>query len=218
MYEQDDKIVGAGPEIISKVFGDLGIKVDALYEGSWDLVQQKARDGTVDVLVAAYKTAERETYMDYSIPYTIDPVVLVVKKGKAFTYNAWDDLISKKGVVTTGDSYGQEFDNFIKEKLNPVKVVTPDEAFALLNKGDVDYFVYALYSAQNFISQNKLTDQVEIIPKFLSSENFYLTISKKSPFVNRMPEINTLLKKYSDDGTIDQIIKKYSASTTSVSL
>lgn len=207
MYQQNDLIVGAGPEIAKRVFADLGVKVISKYEGPWDIVQEKAKTGLVDVLVAAYKTTERETYMDYSVPYTVDPVVLVVKKGKIFPYDKWEDLIAKKGVVTTGDSYGQAFDTFIKEKLNVQKVGTPEEAFALLDKEEVDYFVYALYSAEGYIFKHKISDRVELIPKYVSTENFYITISKKSPFVNLMPKINTLLEKYRADGTIDEIIK-----------
>jgi polar amino acid transport system substrate-binding protein len=207
MYQEGDKIVGAGPEIVAKIFTDLGIQAAFKYEGSWNLVQDKAKTGSVDVLVAAYKTAERETYMDYSIPYTIDPIVLVVKKGRTFTYDKWEDLLGKRGVVTIGDSYGQDFDNFIKENLNPQEVETPAEAFALLDKEEVDYFVYALYSAEDYIFKNKISEQVEIIPQYVSSENFYLTISKKSSLIKLLPEINSLLEKYKNDGTIDQVIE-----------
>jgi polar amino acid transport system substrate-binding protein len=208
MYQQNDQIVGAGPEIAKKIFSDLKVKVVFKYEGPWDVVQSKTKDGSIDVLVAAYKTTERETYMNYSIPYTVDPVVLVVKKDKAFFYEKWEDLISKKGVVMIGDSYGQDFDNFIKEKLTLAKVTTPKEAFSLLDKDEADYFVYALYSAENYISKNKISDKVAIVPKYVSSENFYLTISKRSSFIKLMPRVNALLKKYTDDGTIKQIIEK----------
>jgi len=209
MYQAGDQIIGAGPEIVAKIFSELGVKVASRSEGAWDMVQEKAKSGALDVLDAAYKTTERETYMDYSIPYTVDPVVLVVKHGKAFAYDKWEDLIGKKGVVMTGDSYGQDFDNFLKEKLNPTKVATPAEAFALLDKGEADYFVYALYSAKSYIAQNKIADKVDIIAKYVSSENFYITISKKSPFLNLLPRVNALLEKYKADGTIDRIIEKY---------
>ncbi|MFH1253423.1 MAG: transporter substrate-binding domain-containing protein [Candidatus Uhrbacteria bacterium] len=160
-------------------------------------------------MVAAYKTTERETYMDYSIPYTIDPVILVVKKGKTFSYNQWEDLIGKKGTITIGDSYGQDFDSFIKEKLTATTVKTPTEAFELLKNEQADYFVYALYSAEDYISKNKISDQFEIIPNYVSAENFYLTFSQESPFVNLLPQINTLLEKYKADGTIEKIIESY---------
>jgi polar amino acid transport system substrate-binding protein len=208
MYQQDDQIVGAGPEIVKKIFTELGVKTVFKYEGTWDVVQSKAKAGTVDVLVAAYKTKERETYMDYSIAYTVDPVVLVVKKGKAFPYDKWEDLIGKKGVVTIGDSYGQDFDNFIKEKLSVEKATTLKEAFDLLDQEKADYFVYALYSTQDYIFKNKISDKVEILSKYVSTENFYMTISKKSSFAKLLPKVNTLLEKYVKDGTVKQIIEK----------
>ena len=208
MYQKNDLIVGAGPDITIKVFADLGIKISSLYQGSWDVVQEYARSGKVDVLVAAYKTAERETYMDYSTPYTVDPVSLFVKKGKDFVFTDKEDLIGKKGVVTIGDSYGQEFDDFLKEKLSVEKVATPDEAFALLIDGEADYFIYALYSGQNALAAKKLTGQIVILPNYVSVENFYLTISKKSPLVKYLPQVNSLLEKYKADGTIDRIIEE----------
>jgi polar amino acid transport system substrate-binding protein len=208
MYQEDNKIIGAGPEIVTKIFDELGVKVSSKYVGSWDVVQEKTKGGSIDVIVAAYKTAEREAYMDYSIPYTIDPVVLVVRKGIDFAYEDWEDLADKKGVVMTGDSYGQDFDDFIDEELVVKEVGTPGEAFSILEKEEADYFVYALYSAENYIFQNNLSDKFEMVSKYISAEYFYLTISKKSPFANLLPQVNEILKEYEKDGTIKAIIEK----------
>ncbi|HBA36665.1 TPA: hypothetical protein DCZ15_02200 [Candidatus Falkowbacteria bacterium] len=209
MYQAGDKIVGAGPEIISRVLAELGLITDFKYVGSWDVAQAKTRSGEVDFLVAAYKTTERETYMDYSIPYTVDPIVLVVKKGKAFSYEVWSDLIGKKGVVTVGDSYGQQFDTYILENLTVQVVGTAEEAVGLLETEQADYFVYALYSAEKLMAEQQLVDRVEILPEYVSTENFYLTVSKKSPFVKYLPSIDYLLQQYAEDGTINEIIEHH---------
>lgn len=209
MYKDGESVAGAGVEITTKVFDELGIKINSRYVGDWDLVQDKARTGDIDVIVAAYKTAERETYMDYSAPYTIDPVSIFVKKGEAFTFETWSDLINKQGVVTKGDSYGQDFDNFIKDSLSVTIVDTPNEAFDMLMNNQADYVVYALYSGEALIQNESLEDQIEILPSYVASENFYMTISKKSNLVQYLPQINELLGKYKADGTIDQIIQKY---------
>ncbi len=208
MYQDGDKIAGAGVELAEKVFIELGIAVNANYVGSWDEVQAKAKDGSIDVIVAAYKTPEREEYMTYSVPYTVDPVVLVVKKGKAFKYEKKEDLIGKKGVTMIGDSYGKEFDAFSAEKLKPTVVQTADEAFGLLEKGEADYFIYAMYSAEGYIAKNKASDKFEIIAKPVSTEDFYLTVSNKSSIAGMMQKINNLIGKYKADGTVDQLIEK----------
>ncbi len=39
--------------------------------------------------------------MVYSEPYTTDPVVIIVAKGKAFPFDSWDVLIGKNGIANT---------------------------------------------------------------------------------------------------------------------
>jgi polar amino acid transport system substrate-binding protein len=206
MYRFGDKIIGAGPEIIAKIFAEIGLTADFDYAGSWDEVQDKARSGEIDFLVAAYSTEERKTYMEYSVPYTFDPVILVVKKGRGFSYEIWSDLLGLKGVATLGDSYGQQFDDYLKNNLDVDVVVTPEEAVSLLKNNQADYFIYSLYSAERMMQFKNLSEEVEILPEYVSTENFYLTVSKKSPFVKYLPLINSLLEKYKEDGTIDRII------------
>ncbi|MFA5076029.1 MAG: transporter substrate-binding domain-containing protein [Patescibacteria group bacterium] len=209
MWQRGDEIIGVGPELVTKIFDQLGIDVSSEYAGTWDVVQKKAKSGEIDVLVAAYKTSERETYMDYSDAYTVDPVALFVKKGQSFTYNNWDDLVGRNGVATIGDSYGQQFDDFLKTSLTVERVVTAQEAFEKVLAGQADYFVYALYSGQKAIADNNYSEQIEILPKYVAQENFYITISKKSPYNKYLPQVNELIKQYQKDGTIIKLIKKY---------
>lgn len=211
MFKSGDKIDGAGAALVSKIFNELGVKINVQYQGHWDEVQTKAKDGSVDVIVAAYKTTEREAYMDYSIAYTNDPVAIFVKKGNAFPFESWTELISKKGVVTIGDSYGNAFDTFVKESLNVVEVSEVDSAFAKIIDGSADYFVYALYSGQNAIKNSNISNEVESLANYVSSEDFYITISKKSPLVKYLEQVNALITKYKGDGTIDSLINAYNS-------
>lgn len=212
MWRQGLEIVGVGPDLVKLISSDLGLKIRPEYVGLWDMVQVKARTGEVDLLVAAYKTSEREAYMLYSEPYTVDPVALFVKKGRNFKYEKWEDLIGKKGVVTVGDSYGQAFDDFLKNNLKVSRVDTVEQALNAIQRGQADYFVYALYSGEKALKQNKMSGQIQILPKYVASENFYITISKRSPLTRYMPQINQLIEKYKRDGTIEALIQRYRAS------
>lgn len=207
MWQADEKIIGAGPDLVQKICTDLKINCDIKYEGQWQEVQDKAKTGEVDMLVAAYKTPEREQYMNYSDAYTVDPITLFIKSGNNIGYKDWNSLIGKKGVVMTGDSYGQEFDNFIKNNLTVNSVSTAQEAFKQITDGKADYFVYGLYSGKNEIKKDKLTG-IESIPSYVATENFYITISKQSPFASYMPQINALIRKYQADGTIKKLIEQ----------
>jgi polar amino acid transport system substrate-binding protein len=207
MWKSGDQIIGVGPELLQLIANDLGIKIVSSYTGLWDEVQAKAKSGTVDLLVAAYKTQEREAYMDYSIPYTVDPIALFVKKGKALKYSQWSDLAGKRGVATVGDSYGQKFDDYIKSKLSVQRVKTATEAFDLVGKGKADYFIYALYSGEKAIIAGKMQGKFAPLEKYVAEENFYITISKKSQLAPQLPEINKLIEKYKNDGTIEKLIE-----------
>jgi polar amino acid transport system substrate-binding protein len=209
MYRDGNSMNGAGIELVQRLANDLGFKIEAKYVGQWDEVQAKAKSGEVDILAAAYKTSERETYMLYSEAYAVDPIAVYVKKGADFNYARWSDLIGKKGVLTKADSYGQAFDDYIKDKLSTVRVNTVEEAFNMIKFGQADYFVYALYSGEKFLSEKRLTNEIEILPTYVGSEDFFLTISKKSPLTKYLPLINNNLKQYKADGTIESFIAKH---------
>jgi polar amino acid transport system substrate-binding protein len=107
-----------------------------------------------------------------------------------------------------GDSYGQEFDNFIEAKLSTERVDSADEAFRKVQNGEADYFVYALYSGEKAIMEKNMSNAIKIIPKYVANENFYITVSKKSDLSRLMPQINEMIEKYKNDGTVDALIEK----------
>lgn len=209
MYQNGDVIDGAGPALVKKIFTDLGLSVSFPATGAWDVVQSKAKSGEVDILVAAYKTDARLEYMNYSEEYTTDPIVLFVAKGKTFQFAKWDDLLNKKGVAMTGDSYGQEFDTYSAEKLHFTHVDTTQEALDMVKNGQADYFIYSLYAGTVMLGKTNQADQFESLPTQVAAEHFYITISKKSPYVKYMPQINAAIQKYRADGTIDALVEQY---------
>jgi polar amino acid transport system substrate-binding protein len=208
MFKDGDVIVGAGPELAKKIFDDLGIKIQVRYTGTWEDVVNKAKSGQIDVLVAAYKTKEREDFMVYSDPYTTDPLAIFVASDKTFKFSTSADLVGKIGVGMIGESYGQEFDDYSADHLNLRRVQTSAEAFDILANHQADYFVDSLYAGNLEIKKNARTGIVSL-PTFVSEQNFYITISKQSPFAQYLPEVNRLIKKYKEDGTIDKLVAKY---------
>ena len=148
--------------------------------------------------------------MDYSEAYITDPVALFVKKGKEFEFSKNEDLVGKKGVGMVGDSYGQAFDDFAASSLTLELVKTPDEAFKLVKENKADYFIYALYAGETALKANNTLAEFSVLPHFVTEENFYITISKQSPFLKYLPEVNRLLAEYKSDGTISGLIEQYS--------
>jgi polar amino acid transport system substrate-binding protein len=194
MYKDGNNISGIGPNLTRAIFKEMGLNVKIVYAGSWDVVLEKAKHGELDVIVGLYKTEEREEYLCFSEPYATDPVVLFLNENNLFDYNKKEDLVGKKGVATVGDSYGQEIDDFIvAENLNISRVSNPEEAFKRLQDGKVDYFIYSAYAGDRVIAEKKLLGFEK--SKIVSSQPFYIGVSKKSKYADRIPEINAALKK-----------------------
>lgn len=210
MWKENKSIIGAGVELVTLLFKDLNVTVKSPYRGKWDKVQEEAKQGKIDVLVGLYMTEDRKAFFEYSNPYAKDPVVIFVAKGRTFNYTKWDDLVGKKGTTTVGDSFGQAFDKFISEKLTVTRSAKVEENFKKLIDGSADYFIYAMYSGQFESARLGISDKIEYLPVNASVENFYIAISKKSPFVKYLPEINKKLEELVKNGTIDQLIEKYS--------
>ncbi len=198
MWEEDGQIVGIGPEVVAKVCEGLYIDVDFSHIDSWDNIQESARTGEVDIIVAAYKTKEREEYMVFSDPYTVDPVA-------AFSLRDVD-LVQDRGLGTIGDSYGQELDDRISSgEINLARVETPQEAFQMVLDGEVDYFLYSKYAGEKMIEDFPGVEVSEIV----SEQQFYIAISKKSPMADKLPQINNILRELKDDGFMDQVLSRY---------
>ncbi len=209
MWKEGNKIVGVGPELTRILFKDMKVTVKSPYLGTWDKVQEQAKQGKIDVLAGLYMTEERKAFYEYSHPFVKDPVVIFVAKGKAFPYAKWDDLIGKKGASTIGDSFGQKFDTFIAEKLTVTRLPKVEEIFAKLIDGSADYFIFAKYSGVFEAEKLGIADKIEYLPVEASVENFYLGFSKRSSFVKYLPELNKKIDELMKDGTVDRLVKEY---------
>jgi polar amino acid transport system substrate-binding protein len=118
-YKDGDNIVGAAPTLVETIAKQLNIPLESKYVGTWEEAQAAARDGKADIIFGIYYNDERATYLDYVQPaFTFDDVAIFVVKGKEFPFTDKNDLVGKKGVTNQGESYGNEFDAFMKEKLD----------------------------------------------------------------------------------------------------
>lgn len=201
-WEEYKKLVGVGPDIAKSILTELKLDYEIVVTGDWQQVQDKCKSGEVDMIVSAYKNEERAAYMEYSFPYLHQPTVVIVEKGKEFPFGGWDTLIGKKGVSNIGESYGQQFDTFIKEKLS-VQFIAFERALELLNRGEADYLLVDLYTALIYSRLLHGEDAITILDPPVTTQAFHLTICKDSPMAVQMPAINKKLYRLVQDGHVE---------------
>ncbi len=209
MWQKGQTIVGVGPELAEKIFSILGINIDIRFSGPWKRVQETARAGEIDLIIGLYSNNERRSYLDYSVPYMTDPTSIFVKKDKVFPFTKWQDLVGKKGTTIHGDSFGEEFDRFIKEKLSIHATYDAVTSFRLLITGRVDYFVWGYYPCYINLYINDYKDKIIPLPQHVSEENMYMAFSKKSKYIHLLPEVNRLIMEFKAKGQIDKMVKKH---------
>ncbi len=208
VWEQYDKLTGVGPDIAKDILTELKLDYDIKVTGDWQQVQDKCKNGEIDMIVSAYKNDERAKYMNFSLPYLPQPTVIVVKKGKEFPFGQWESLIGKKGASNIGESYGQEFDAFIQDKLD-VKFIAFERAVALLSSGETDYLIVDLYTALIYARLLRGEDSITILDPPVTTQTFHLTIGKNSPMAAQMPAINKKLSRLVKDGTVEKLFYKH---------
>lgn len=208
VWEEYEKLTGIGPDLAQSILSELGISYTLQVKGDWQQVQDKCKSGEIDMIVSAYKNDERASYMNYSLPYLPQPTVIIVEKGREFPFGRWESLIGKKGVTNVGESYGQEFDDFIKDKLS-VKYIAFERAIELLNRGEADYLIVDLFTALIYSRLLQGEDAITILDPPVTTQTFHMTIVKNSALAKQMPEIDKKLRLLVKDGTVERLFYKH---------
>jgi polar amino acid transport system substrate-binding protein len=181
-YKDGDNIVGAAPMLVEAIAKQLNIPLESKYMGSWEDAQAAARDGKADMIFGIYYNDERAKYLDYVQPaFTYDDVSVFVVKGKEFDFKGQDDLIGKKGVTNQGESYGTDFDAFMKDKLDVARAAGIDAAFKDLLAGKADYLIAGYYPGLAEAAKEGIKDKVVALDQALLTAEMFVAFSKKSP-------------------------------------
>lgn len=206
-FQQGDAIVGAAPMLVEAIAKQLNVPLESKSMGSWADAQGAARDGKADMIFGIYYNDERAKYLDYVQPaFIYDDVAVFVAKGKAFDFKSQDDLIGKKGVTNEGESYGNAFDAFMKEKLDVTRSNGIAEAFTLLLAGKADYLIAGYYPGLAEAAKDGVKDKVEVLDQALVTAEMFVAFSKKSPCTALADKFGQAITEMTTDGRFDAML------------
>jgi polar amino acid transport system substrate-binding protein len=206
-FKEADAIAGAAPMLVEAIAKQLNIPLQSKSMGSWADAQAAARDGKADMIFGIYHNDERAQYLDYVQPaFMFDDVAVFVAKGKAFPFEGQDDLIGKKGVTNEGESYGNAFDAFMKDKLNVARTNGIDEAFNALLSGKADYLIAGYYPGLAEAAKAGVKDKVEVLDQALLTAEMFVAFSKKSPCAAMADKFGQAITEMTTDGRFDTML------------
>ena len=205
-YKDGDNIVGAAPMLVEAGAKDLNIPLESKYMGAWEEAQAAARDGKADMIFGIYYNDERATYLDYVKPaFTYDDVAIFVVKGKEFPFTGQNDLIGKKGVTNQGESYGNEFDAFMRDKLDVARAAGIDAAFKDLLDGKADYLIAGYDPGLAEAVKAGIEDKVVALDQALLTTEMFVAFSKKSPCRSLADKFGQEITLMTTNGSYDKM-------------
>lgn len=171
-----NQLIGVSVEFLERALTGLNINVDAVYVGPWSRAQSKVKTNELDMLVGAFFTVERTTYMEYVKPaYTQVPNVVFVANGKGFKFNRWSDLKGKRGATLINNSFGQKFDQYAQDHLALYGVRSLEIAFRLLLAKRADYVIYELYPGLAYAKAMGVNQKLQHFSTYINSEPLHYT-------------------------------------------
>ncbi len=127
-------------------------------------------------------------------------------RARRFPFKGQDDLIGKKGVTNQGESYGTEFDAFIKDKLDVARADGIDDAFKDLLSGKADYLIAGYYPGLAEAAKAGVKDEVEVLDQALLTAEMFVAFSKKSPCTALAEKFGQAITEMTTDGSFDTML------------
>jgi polar amino acid transport system substrate-binding protein len=139
-----EKVVGYSVDVIELIRQELQRKLNRPVTVEFKLINdadeliQKVSEGQVDIACSSQFTWQREDYVDYSLPYSLSGIRLVVRNNGNLTGTSASLVGKRVGIIP--NSMGQ----VAMKKVQPKAVLVPfkevDEAIDQLRAGKIDAF------------------------------------------------------------------------------
>ncbi len=194
----------------AKIVGErLNIPVELDATLPWKRMLHYLENGKIDMTAALYRTQDREVLYQFTSPYFENEARVFVVKGKEFSFEKLEDLIGRVGGAMLG-SYGEEFDAFAKQhKLKLERVKSMKQLTQKLLLGRNDYFILDYLNGMLFFKEAGLQGQIIALPHPVSTSAVHIALSRQSPCLALVPQINAVIETSKQDGTLQAIIDRY---------
>ncbi|WP_271273858.1 substrate-binding periplasmic protein [Aliamphritea hakodatensis] len=210
-WVSEGQLKGLAPQLTQQLFAELGYDVQLIADTNWKRCLLEARLGNIDIVVAAYRIASRESYLAFSDQYIIaDEVRIFVNSNADAPITGMEDLPGKTVGLLLGDSFGDRFDAFLQSNSHIEYVSRNQQNFSKLASQRIDYMPIGWRSGM--LQTRKLGFENRIMPlrEKITSEYYYLALSKAGTLSQHLPFINRRLQELHKSNRIRNMIRSNS--------
>lgn len=212
---EQDQADGIDIELIAELFDRLEIAYE-IECVPWKRALHYIKTGSADVLLTAYKTADREEFATYpKAPLHLTAFSVFVRKGHGFTLDSVGDLSGKRVSVPAGFSINQQFDQARKSGLfTSYETNSIASGFQMLMSGRVDAYVNERHVGLYALYELGMSNEIMPLKKPLHEPRpAYMIFSKKSPLNQKLliEAVNTHLQDMWNEGTVLEITDSFTS-------
>lgn len=201
--------------ITSEAFNFAGIEVEWKFL-PWKRAFEIAKNGkSADGSIFWYYNPERGKYFYFSEQIGIESNVFFHLKVFKFNWDSYSDLKNIKIGITSGYSYGTEFDNAVEAGLLKTEIANSDILnFKMLLAGRIWLFPLQMDIGYYLLKEYFTNDEINLIthsPKYINNEPVYLILNNKNKEnEDIVKSFNKGLKQLKDSGKYDQYYEEMS--------
>jgi len=177
----------------------------------WVRTLAMAERGQIDLLLSLRVTPEREKYLNFfPAPAFANSIVVFVLKDSQLKTADWALMKNFRGGVSRGDSFGNGFDEYLKQHLSVEEAVNMVNNFKKLSMGRIDYFVTGEYLGRAYLSNNpdkEMTGIVALQPP-ISTGTIHFAFSKDSPCNSLAAPMNAKLAELIRQGVPAKLLNE----------
>jgi polar amino acid transport system substrate-binding protein len=161
--------------------------------------------GEADAMIGPLHTAERAQYLYYS-RITLPPEVKAFyTRPDAAPLSVMDDLLGLRIGVQRGKRYGRPFDD--DTRLLRTELTDYRSALTMVKHGRLDVVVVPERQGDRLLQDLKLDLHKQ--PLRLVGETPYLVVARRSPWLQRLRELERAVETLQSDGTWAAILARY---------
>lgn len=211
-FEQDGVVQGMVTDIVREAFRRLDHDLD-IASMPWARALNQVKAGEADLIFTAFKTPEREAFLDYSRVVLFRQVTaLYVLKGKDIAYNG--DLSNLSGLnfgVVRKFSYGRTFDDAAASGIfrNMFTVDSGEQNAQKLLYGHVDVLVSNRLGIQYILKKLGENGKVKELSPPLDDVPCYVAFSRQKDLSTLRDQFDKVLEGMKQEGFFEKVTAKY---------
>lgn len=175
-YYEEGKLKGLSSDYITQIAANLGLKLRILADLPWPQVLESVQHGEIDLIACIAKTAERETFLDFSVPYLTFPLVIITRDNSPVMIGIED--LQGKTLAMVPKTLVPEWLSRDGIEFSPLYVQSPLHVLEAVAFSRADAAIENLAAANYLIHQNGLANLKIAAPTPYDKYQLYMAVPK----------------------------------------